>query len=482
MGMLLTPEQFKGRNGYFIFVDRFFRGTGSTPPPIEGRILKGWNDSTPNWWPNQKGDYPNNYFYGGDLKGITEKLSFLHLILGIDLLYISPISKTPSSHHYDVEDQRIIDPWIGTWEEYKEMCKEAHKLGILVVQDVVFNHMGAYTKIFQEALHNPNSHYRQWFEWGENGEPIFWFGIREMPQCNKLNPEYQEYVLNVVETYLMAGADGIRLDLGEHLPSELMYKIMAKVKSINPNALVVSEMWDLATENGNRQIFDGEAHSVMNYPIGDASCRWIRYGNWEHLVYTVNEISKYPEAVQDVLWNFTDSHDNPRLTNLLAAPGMIECPFQGRLWKMENNFMLPNGQCDTYRFRKFEADNEDKFDLKRAYEMQKLASLMQYEMRGNPIVYYGTEAGLTGFKDPFNRKPYPWDNVNEDMLEHYSKIGRLRADHKDIFGKGSIKVEADSEQAEICRSINGQTIRTTINRLKTIKDCKCSWTKEIIIV
>src|SRR5699024_6984954 len=117
--MLCTPEQFKGRIGYFIFVDRFCRGNELPPNPIEGRILKDWNDSAPNWWPNQQGEYPNNYFYGGDLQGITQKLSYLKMIFGVDLLYISPVSKTPSSHHYDVEDQRIIDPWIGTWEDYR---------------------------------------------------------------------------------------------------------------------------------------------------------------------------------------------------------------------------------------------------------------------------------------------------------------------------------------------------------------------------
>lgn len=126
------------------------------------------------------------------------------------------------------------------------MCDKAHSLKMLVCQDLVFNHMGAYSKIFQEALNNPNSHYHNWFEWGKNGEPIFWYGIEEMPQCNKLNHEYQEYVLSVVETYLKAGADGIRLDLGEHLPRELMYKIMDKAKSLNPDVLIVSEMWDLA--------------------------------------------------------------------------------------------------------------------------------------------------------------------------------------------------------------------------------------------
>lgn len=480
--MLYTPEQFKGRIGYSIFVDRFCRGSSTKPTPMEGRILKEWNDPSPNWWPNERGEYPNNYFYGGDLEGITQKLSYLKMILGVDLLYISPVSKTPSSHHYDVDDQRIIDPWIGTMKDYEVMCQEAHKLGMLVVQDLVFNHMGSYTKIFQEALYNPQSHYRNWFEWGKNGEPIFWYGIKEMPQCNKLNLEYQEYVLSVVETYLKAGADGVRLDLGEHLPKELMYKIMDKAKSIKPEALIVSEMWDLATENGNRQIFDGEAHSVMSYPVGDAICRWLRYGNWMHFDYTVKEIAKYPKEVQDVLWNFLDSHDNPRLANLLAAPGMQQDPFKGRLWRMEEQFMLPNGQCDTYAFRKFEADNDGKFDLNKAYELSKMASLMQYVMPGVPIIYYGTEVGLTGYKDPWNRKPYPWDNINEDMLEHYSRLGRMRKENEDILKNGSMYSFADEERVAIWREAGDKRLEININRRKTIQDCRILRSIEIKIV
>ena len=479
--MLCTPEQFKGRIGYFIFVDRFCRGNCSPPPPIRGRTLKEWNDSTPNWWPNERGEYPNNYFYGGDLQGITEKIPYLKWVLGVDLLHVSPVSETPSSHHYDVDDQRIIDPYIGTMDDYKFMCKKAHEHGILVCQDLVFNHMGAHSRIFQEALHNSNSHYHNWFEWGENGEPIFWYGIKELPQCNKLNPEYQDYVLSVVETYLNAGADGIRLDLGEHLPKELMYKIMEKAKSINPEVLIVSEMWDLATENGNRQIFDGEAHSVMNYPFGDATCRWLRYGNHLHFNYTMREIMKYPKEVQDVLWNFLDSHDNPRLLNLLAAPGMQEDPFKGRLWRMEDQFMLPNGQCDTYAFRKFEAEHDNKFDLNRALELSKMASLIQYVVCGNPIIYYGTEVGLTGYKDPFNRKPYPWENMDDDLLEHYSSLGRMRRENEDVLKSGTMNFSVDKEKLRILRREGGNSLEVNVYRNGTINDCKVVRSSEIEI-
>ena len=185
-----VPERFEGRTGYQIFVDRFFR-EGTPAEPIAGRILKNWNDITQNWWPDEDGEYRNSYFYGGNLKGIISKLDYLGS-MGFDLFYLSPISYTQTSHHYDVGDQRIIDPWIGTWEDFKNLCNVAHSKGKLICVDLVFNHMGINSKFFQEALKNPNSRFHQWFEWDENGNPILWFGFKDLPQCDKNNKDYQD--------------------------------------------------------------------------------------------------------------------------------------------------------------------------------------------------------------------------------------------------------------------------------------------------
>lgn len=434
-----VPERFLGRTGYQIFVDRFFR-EGQTPPAIEGRILKKWSDAVPNWKPDEDGEYRNLYFYGGNLRGIISKLDYLKS-LGFDFLYLSPISFTYSSHHYDVEDQTIIDPWIGSWKDFEELCQIAHSKGILICVDLVFNHVGIRSEIFQKALKDRHSRYHEWFEWDDNGDPIYWYGFRDMPQCNKLNPDYQQYAYDVCEFYIHKGADAIRFDLGENLPWQFMQGLRRKIKSLNPEVLLISEMWDFATHKENPQIHGDQVDTVMNYPMADAICRWVRYGNAKHFEYTYNEISAYPGQVQNVLWNFIDSHDTPRALNMLAGEGMNENCFTGRIWDIEAPWR--KGRFDTFGFREWEAENDDNFNKENAIKKLMLASLLQYFEMGIPIVYYGTERGVTGYKDPFNRKPYPWDS-SQKILQHYWRIGLFRNNNRDIL-KDAITVEQQAD-------------------------------------
>ena len=451
-----TPERFKGRTGLQIFVDRFYR-VGNQPERMEGKILKEWGDASPNWKPDEDGIYRNNYFYGGNLQGIMAKLDYIEW-LNFNILYLSPLSFTQSSHHYDVEDQRILDPWIGTWRDFNTLCVEAHKRDILICVDLVFNHMGINSFFFQEALKNKSSPYHQWFEWDAKGEPVFWFGFKDMPQCNKLNPNYQDYVFDVIERYLREGADAIRLDLGENFPKEFMVKLRNKTKKINPEALIVIEMWDLATKKENSQMDGMQTDSVMNYPLADAICRWVRYGNAQHFAYTIGELKSYPQNVQAVLWNFLDSHDTPRAINMLAAKGMLENPFEGRIWDIEAPWRKAK-EFDTYGFRKWEQDN-DKVDMEIARKKLIMASTIQYFMPGIPIVYAGTEIGMTGYKDPFNRKPYNWQNPDRNLLEHYQKLGLLRKENRKFFSKAtSLECEVYQTSLKITRqSENGQMI------------------------
>lgn len=463
---MYVPERFMGRTGYQIFVDRFCR-EGLPPDFMEGRILKDWGDSEPNWWPDADGEYRNSYFHGGNLKGIISKLDYLQEI-GVNLIYHSPISQTPSSHHYDVENQTKIDPWIGTWEDYQELCREAHKKDILICPDLVFNHMGVQSPIFQEALHNSQSKYHQWFEWDEKGNPIFWCGFKDMPQCDKLNSEYQDYACDVCEFYLKMGADGIRFDLGENFPREFMQKLRKRIKLINPEALIVVEMWDFATHKENPQIYGEQTDSVMNYPLSDAICRLIRCRNEKHFLYTWQELAKYPEQVQDVLWNFLDSHDIPRAVNMMVGPGMLEDPFRGRIWDIEEPWRIRNskGQVidfDTFGFRKWEAET-DHLNMELARKRLMLASLIQYSAKGIPIVYYGTEAGLTGGKDPFCRKSYPWGKEDSILLEHYKQLGTFRTNYKDILSQGSWNIVNFTDSTGIYeRNQNGKKLIFVMN-------------------
>lgn len=468
----VTPARFKGRTGLQIFVDRFYR-EGKPPEQIQGRILKQQDDVIPNWKPDSNGEYQNDYFYGGNLKGITAKLEYINSN-GFDMIYLSPIGLSETSHHYEPIDQLQIDPWIGTWEDFKNLCQEAHKLDILIVVDLVFNHMGIKSQIFQEALANTNSRYHNWFEW-KDGKPIFWSGFKNMPQCNKHNLEYQEYACNVATYYINMGADGIRLDLGECLPYDFMTRFRKKVKEFAPEVLIVSEMWGLDNHRDIPQLNGMQADSVMNYPLGDAIIRWIRYGNDAHFRYNMEEILKYPKQAQDVLWNHLDTHDTPRAMNMLVGDGILQDPYKGACWDIEGPWRH-DGWFDTYGFRKWEFEHEQ-INMEKAKQGLILASTIQYFMPGIPIVFAGTEVGITGYKDPFNRKPYPWEKANQEILNHYKELGKTRRDNRKFFGEaGEVTVEVSNLSMKVIRK--NFWGKMTLNIVRNSNERKIEWKME----
>lgn len=476
MEKIYIPKRFKGRIGYQIFIDRYCRA-GPTPPFIEGRRIKSWQDSMPDWQPDQDGEYRNEYYYEGDFQGITQKLDYISE-LSVGMLYLSPFSKTNTNHHYDVEDQRIIDPYIGDWKGFEELCAEAYKRDILVAVDLVFNHMGAKSEFFQKALAG-DERYRNWFEWDEKGNPIYWYGFKDMPQTNKYDQGYQEYACSVVEQYIKHGASAIRLDLGEILPKEFVAKIKEKARSINPEVLVISEMWDFATFRDNPQIYDGQVDSLMNYPISDAIIRWVRYGNHLHFSACMRNLAKYPIEVQDVLWNHLDTHDTPRALNMLNGKGMLENPFSGRIWDIEGPWRKSYG-FDTYSFRKWESEND--FCLnEEAIKMLKLAAMIQYLSKGIPIIFYGTEVGISGNKDPFNRKPYPWGNQNLELRDFYTELGKVKVANNDILAAGDMYTYASEQILEIVRRSEAGIIVAFLNRTSNAHEINAHYPNSKVI-
>lgn len=456
-----TPKRFKGRTGLQIFVDRFYR-EGASPEPMRGRILKEWSDSTPNWKPDANGVYQNDYFYGGNLRGIIAKLNYIQNN-GFNLIYLSPIGLSETSHHYEPIDQLKIDPWIGTWEDFEELCKKAHKRDILIVVDLVFNHMGVKSQIFQEARNNPYSKYRDWFEWDNNGRPIFWAGFDNMPQCNKYNPDFQDYASSVAEHYIRMGADGIRLDLGENFPPEFMRRFRKAVKAVNPEVLIVNEAWGFDNHRAIPQLDGTQEDSDMNYPLADAIIRWVRYGNAAHFRYNVGELLKYPKEAQDVMFNHIDTHDTPRAINLLVGEGILQDPFKGACWDIEGPWRHP-GWFDTFEFRHWEFEH-DHIDMEEAFTSLSMAAIIQYFMPGIPIVFAGTEVGVTGYKDPFNRKPYPWDNPNKKILAYYRRLGKLRERNREFFSEaGDVEINVSYDELEIIRKNSHGERRLSLSR------------------
>lgn len=452
-------NKFEGRIGYQVIIDRFCRSFRNVVD-IPGRKIKEWSDSVPEWKADTDGIYRNRYFYKGDLQGLIRKLDYIKE-LGIGLLILGPISKTEEYHHYDVGDQRIIDPYIGTEQDFRELCKEAHKRDILIGVDLIFNHMGYNSEIFQKALHG-DVRYRRWFFFNPDGTYRYWYDFKNMPLCNQLNPDFQSYACDVAVSYVKNGADMLRFDLGEILEGELVDKIDKAVRKVNSDVLIVNERWEFANTQDNYAFYFDTANSVMNYPSSDAILRWIVYKNSAHFNYTMDRIKHYPMSIKHLQWNMLDTHDTPRAINMLYGEGMNSEPFDGRIWNIEGPWRKIDS-FDTYGFRKWEAEHSYAQMPTIVKRKLILASLIQYLIPGIPVIFYGTEVGMQGLKDPFNRGPYPWDKEDLELRKQYIELGKMKNQNRDVFARGDWKWEVNPNTLKIERSSECGTIIAIVN-------------------
>ena len=423
-----------GRTAYQIVPDRFYRSGDEIIPHINGRKLKDWNDRMPDWKPDRDGEYYNRFFYGGNLKGIEAKLQYLK-DLGINMLYITPIEESVSYHHYDVGNHLKIDSWIGNWEDFKSLCEAAKRLDIAIVVDLVFNHTGI------NSIYFNNPEYQKWYKKTHSGKQIFWWGFKDLPECDTMSKSYQDAMTEVVEKYLKNGASGIRLDLGEGLPKEFL-RAIARVKERYPKCIFVGEMWGIATDKEDSKIFDGQLDSVMNYPMSDAILRWTRWGYAKHFTYNFNRIyGEYPKKVSNLLLNNIATHDTPTTMTMLVGDKMNSNVFDKKIWDIEAPW-LQGEKFNTYKFREYEAQHDALTEEQYVFgkKLLKIALSIMYTIPGIPCVYQGTEFADMGYKDPFNRKPFCWEKQDEDMLEFVRTLGKIRRENSDILAFASTSI------------------------------------------
>ncbi len=459
MSIQANLQKFEGRIGYQVIVDRFCKSSRNVPD-IPGRKTKDWQDFIPDWEPDSDGVYRNKYFYKGDLKGLTSKLDYLKE-LGIGLLILGPISETEENHHYDVGGQMKIDPYIGTEEDFKNLCYEAHKRDILIGVDLIFNHMGYNSEIFQKALHGDEK-YRKWFYFNPDGSYQYWYDFKNMPLCNQRHPDFQNHAREVVQFYVQNGADMLRLDLGENLDGELQHVIANSAREINPEVLIINERWEHANRDDNYDYYTDMADGVMNYPGLDAIIIWLVDNNVAHFQYNMDRISRYPKEKQKFLWNPLGSHDIPRILNLLHGEGINHNPFAGRSWHLEIPWEKPN-DCDTYGFRKWESEHSYRQFPEITRKRFFLASTIEYIMPGIPVIYYGTEVGMSGQKDPFCRCPYPWGYEDLVLRNHFVKLGKMKLENNDILARGEWDWQVTPTTLKMYRRSEAGTIGLIVN-------------------
>ena len=454
-----TPDWAKGAVIYQVFPDRFHKAgtcdlTGKLQPY---RIHENWYEEV-QWRPTPEGLVLNNDFYGGNFRGITEKMDYI-ASLGTRILYLNPISKSFSSHRYDTGDYKTPDPMLGTVEDFRAMCEAAHARDIKVILDGVYSHTGSDSLYFNKngtfpgkgAYQSPESPYYSWYTF--HSYPYSyqsWWNFDTLPTVNKLDPAFVEYIItgqdSVVAHWLRLGADGFRLDVADELPNAFLLLLKRRIREIKPDALLIGEVWEdasnkVAYDIPKRYFVDGVLDSVMNYPFRTAIVNFVRqWDDGQALAERVMTIAEnYPPQVLCCNMNLLGTHDTARILTALVDD------FDGSREEKSRRHLSRNLYLQ-------------------AKELLMMASFLQYMLPGAPSLYYADEAGMEGHKDPFNRRTYPWGREDTELLSHFRHLGKLRKESA-CLRRGDIEFfRAEGGRIGFTRRLEGKTVRIYLNR------------------
>ena len=414
-----TPDFLKGGVMYQIFPDRFCKSGKVHENVPQDRVMREWGE-TPYYRPDQNGHVWNNDYFGGDFAGIQSKLGYLH-DLGVTCIYLNPIFESHENHRYNTADYMKADPLLGTNEDFEELCTEAKKYGISVILDGVFSHTGADSVYFNKfnryesigAYNTTESPYYKWYTF-INYPDVYeaWWGIDTLPNVWENNESYTEFICGdegVLKYWLSKGASGWRLDVADELPDQFLNNLRRSVKDYGEDKIVIGEVWEDASSKESygvkrRYLLGKQLDSVMNYPFREAIISYIKGGSVKNFIYSIMTIvENYPKPTVDVLMNFVSTHDIERAINRLGGEN---CDDKSKDWMAEkylNEQQYTNGK-----------------------NMLKSAMALMFFLPGIPSIYYGDEAGLQGYKDPFNRRCYPWGNEDKELIEYVSELSRIR--------------------------------------------------------
>lgn len=453
-----TPDWIKGGIIYQIFPDRFYSSGTEKHGVRPSRVMRRWGDE-PFWREEQMNGIWNNDYFGGDLKGIEEKLLYL-ANLGVTCIYLNPIFEANSNHRYDTADYEKIDPLLGTEDDLKSLCKTAkEQYGISIILDGVFSHTGCDSKYFNiysnyddvGAYNSKESPYYPWYKfinWPD--EYHSWWGIKLLPEVIEETPEYREYICGkngILRKWLKCGISGWRLDVADELPDVFLDDLRRAVKDENSNAVIIGEVWEDATTKlaygeRRRYLLGEQLDSVMNYPFADAVLNFVKFANADAFIDSVMSIiEKYPPQVTNVLMNHIGTHDTERAITRLAGEN---CEGYGRHWQHEHNKLSD-------------------YDYYRGVSMMKIASLIQYTLPGVPSLYYGDEIGMQGMKDPFNRACMDWYEPNTELHRWYKRLGEIRRGCK-AFERGSfVPVYCSYKTVAYLRSGDNNEVLVAVN-------------------
>ena len=477
-----TPDWAKGAVMYQIYVDRFYNGDSSNDVLSDEYHYIGDKTVRVEDWYKYPATMGVREFYGGDLQGVLDKMDYLQ-DLGIDVIYFNPLFVSPSNHKYDIQDYDYIDPHVGkiisdegellrhdqkenrfasryidrvtnkvnleaSNELFAKVVEEAHKRGMRVILDGVFNHCGSFNKwmdkerIYENApgyakgaFVAGDSPYRNYFQfhneyaWPYNGSYDGWWGHDTLPKLNyEKSRELFEYVMRIAAKWVSPpyNADGWRLDVAAdlgHSPEYNHYfwqEFRKAVKEANPDAVVLAEHYGSSRAWLNGREWD----TVMNYDAFMEPVTWFLTGMQKHSddyrgdLY--GNVDSFMGAMRHHMANFTTP-------SLQIAMNELSNHDHSRFLTRTNKRV---GRVNTLGP---EAANTN---VNKA--VMREAVVMQMTWPGAPTIYYGDEAGLCGFTDPDNRRSYPWGREDHELIRFHKEMIRIHKENKELL-TGSLK-------------------------------------------
>ncbi|MDR0299380.1 MAG: glycoside hydrolase family 13 protein [Streptococcaceae bacterium] len=395
-----APKWVSNTVWYQIFPERFANGERTNDPVG----IKKWNST--------KRPEPDDRF-GGDLQGVLDHMDYLS-DLGINGIYFTPIFKAPSNHKYDTEDYFEIDPDFGDKAIFKKVVDEAHKRGIRIMLDAVFNHMGADSPQWQDVLKNQEkSKYADWFhvnDWPatfvetdnypKSSYATFAY-VPYMPKLNTANPEVQEHLLSIAEYWIREfDIDAWRLDVADEVDHQFWKLFRKRCDTIKKDFYIVGEVWQSAQTWLNGDEFSGVMNYSTTFAVLDGLAK--KEISLSKMVSEINsQLMLYRRTTWPAMFNCLDSHDTPRT--------LFEC-------------------------------GEDKAVLKQV-------EALTYMQAGAPCIFYGDEQGLTGGEEPDCRRPMAWqaDEQDEDLYDFFKKLIHFRLENAETLSQSDFTWEVDEE-------------------------------------
>lgn len=416
--------KFEGRVLYAIFVDRFRKSAENRNP----RINQEWGTKvTP------------TSLMGGDLKGIEEKLPYLKR-LGVGGLYLTPVFQSPSNHKYDCTDYYTVSSDFGTDEDLRRLIEKAHEEDILIVLDMVFNHMSSDHPFFQDVVRRGKESPYWDFFWihgdrvdMERGNYEMFASCKTHPKINLNSPRAQEYFRDVLLHYKKEyGVDGFRLDVSDEVPLLFWERCRAALQEVEPDIMLIGENW----HNSEKYLARNDCFtSVMNYPFTKETLRLFKgvITPRQYAAKLTGLLFRYPLNVDYNLLNLLDDHDTHRFLTEIGGDA-----------------------------RKLE---------------QALALLMFYP--GLPMIYYGDEVGLEGGYDPDSRRCFPWDKRewNADLHGYVTRLIHLTAPFRK--GRRTFSVEERDGIIEVRISKAKRTLKLLLNM--TVEERSITAPEEVLL-